>query len=221
MTLRLWYAGRAIPWRAVSICLLLAAAIIPLTSRSDSLASAVLPLVALMTAAAVAFVMDDSAADITRVTARGSRWSSATRLATAALVTLAGIGLLAAGPGEIGGLLGWPTVVSAMALVAIALASWRVRAHHPTPGTAIASTLVLLGLVPYAVEALFRAWPYPNPELSPALRDRWLVAAAVAALIVSWTLLRPLPRPRSGVRLAVPASAEAQRRRRSDERSAA
>lgn len=206
MTLRLWYAGRAIPWRSVSICLALAAAIIPLTSRRDSLASAALPLIALITAAAVAFVLDDPAAALTRVTPRGSRWSSTTRLTAAGLVTLAGVGILAAGPGDIGGLSGWPTVVPAMALAAIALAALRVRAHHATPGAAIASALVLLGLVPYAVQALFRAWPYPNPELSPELRDRWLVTAAVATLIVSWTLLRPLPRPRSRGRVGALAS---------------
>lgn len=201
MSLRLWHVRWAVPWLTIGLCLGTAAAGVALASWQERMGYALLPLVALLTAAAAAFVMDDTAGDVTRVTARGSRWSAANRLLVAASVALAGLGLAALAPGEVGGMHGWPLVFTALTAVVVAVAAWRGRAHQRTPGSAVASSLVLVGLVPFAAPGLFNgAWPYPSPVLADTARDRWLVLAGVSAIALAWAVLRPLPGPRMRLR---------------------
>lgn len=210
MRLRLWHARWAVPWHAIAACLAVAALGAALTSWQQRMAYVVLPLIALLTAAGVAFVLDDPAGDVTRVTARGSHWATVNRLAVAAVVALVGFGFITLALGEIGGLHGWPVVLTALALAAIAIAAWRVRRHQRTPGSAVASALVLLGLVPFVASRLFSgAWPYPSPVLEDAARDRWLVLAAVAAIALAWAVLRPLPGPPRGLHAGVRTDARA------------
>lgn len=194
MSLRLRYVRWAVPWPAVATCLVLAATGVLLTWWQEEAARFVVPLVALLVAAGAAYALDDTAAPVTRVTARGSRWAMAHRLACAALVGLAGVGLIALMPGELGGLEGWPVVISGLVLAATASAAWLVRRHHDAPGAAVASALVLLGLLPFPATMLFRFdWPYPEPLLAEGIRDGWLLLAAVAAIALGWAVLRPLP----------------------------
>ena len=201
MSLRLWHVRRAVPWLSIGICLGTAALGVALVSWQERMAFVVLPLVALLTAAGVAFVLDDPAGDVTRVTLRGSRWVPANRLSVAVLVAGAGVGLTALAPGEVGGLAGWPLVVVALAMASAAVAAWCVRRHRHSPGAGVASALVLLGLVPFAAARLFgSAWPYPSPTLSDAARDRWLVVALAAGVALVWVALRPLPRRTIGRR---------------------
>lgn len=208
--MRLWHARRAVPWPVLGICLGLAAAGAALVRWQERAGFMVLPLITLLTAAGAAYVLDDSAAEVTRVTARGSRWAAVNRLSVAALISLAGVGLVALARGEVGGLSGWPMVGTTMALAVVAVAAWAVRNHHRTPGTAIASTLILLGIMPFVTARLFSgAWPYPSPELTDAARDRWLVVAALAAGALVWAVLRPLPRQRARSGPKVPADSKA------------
>ena len=210
MRLRLWHARWAVSWHAIVACLAGAALGAALISWQQRMASVVLPLIALLTAAGTAFVLDDTAGDVTRVTARGSRWATVNRLAAAGGVALVGVGFIALALGDMGGLHGWTVVITALALAAVAIAAWRVRRHQCTPGSTVASALVLLGLVPFVASRLFSgAWPYPSPVLEHPARDRWLVVATVATVALAWAVLRPLPGPSRGLRTRVRTDARA------------
>jgi hypothetical protein len=194
MGLRLWYLRRVMPWSAVSGCLAVAVALLGVTLWKDTTVYAVLPLVALLSAAAAAVTVDDAASAVTSTTARGSRWAASTRLAGAAGVALVGMGLLAAAPEDLGRDMAWLLVVGSLVLAVTATSAWLLRRGHTRPGAAVASGLVLIGILPFMASRLLgTAWPWPSPGLDDAMRGRWLLVAAVAAVALGWTLLRPVP----------------------------
>lgn len=196
MRLRVWYARRAVPWPAVGACLATTALGAGVTRWHEHLAALVLPLAALLAAAAAVFTLDDTAAPVTRVTPRGTRWSTTTRLLCAVVVAMLGLVAIACTPGSTVRSFGWPLVVVSLSVTVLAVAAWLTRGRHPTPGAGVATVMVLLGLVPFPASTLLRwGWPYPDPALSGATTGVWSSLLVITVAALGWAVLRPLPAP--------------------------
>ncbi|HYG94385.1 MAG TPA: hypothetical protein VD859_12425 [Nocardioides sp.] len=173
-----WYLRRAVPWTALLGGPALGSALVLLVHRWESLAGLVLPLVAVVAAAAAAFALDEPSAAVTTVTPRGRRWAHTAR-AVAALVPLgAGAALLLAAPATLrGDLSDWLLTLAGLGALVLCLGLSAAVRQHPGAGGAIAAAVVLAGLTPLVLGVLLDLDPpYPLPQLSDGLRAMWGVA---------------------------------------------
>lgn len=191
----LWYLRRAVPWAALLGCLLAAGVLVALAHRWESFTGLGLPLVALLAAAAAALVLDEPAVAVTALTPRGRRWAVTGRLGAALLPLGSGLLLVLAHPGDVDES-GWAVLLAGLGGVVLLAALTGHRRQLPRPGAAIASAVVLLGLVPLVL-GLFFDLRSPYPPLTDGLITFWSTAAAVTLLACVMLLSRPLGAPRT------------------------
>lgn len=180
----LWYLRRAVPWTTLLGCLAAGAALVATTHRWEAFAGLGLPLAALVSAAAAAFLLDEPAVAVTSVAARGGRWAVCARVAVALLPLAAGVLLLLAAPdGVRGDATAWSLVLAGLLSAVVVLTLVGARRQLPRPGATIASAVVLLGMAP-TVLGMFLDWrsPYPTPDLSEELEAFWAVLLAAGLL---------------------------------------
>ena len=189
--MRLWYLRRAIPWPPVAVCVAAAVALVAAAHVSPATADLVLPLAALVAVAATCFLFDEPAVAVTAVAPRSGRWALALRASTAALPLGAGLALLLTAPADArGDRSDWALVVAGLAGTVMPAVLVGARRQLPRPGAPLASVVILGGLAPLVLGPfLHLRSPYPQPELSDALRTIW-AAAAGTGLAGALALLR-------------------------------
>lgn len=193
-----WYLQRAVPWPVVLGGVGLGALPVAAGHRWDSLTGPVLPLVVVLAAAGAAFVHDEPAVAVTCVTPRGGRWAPALRSVAGVLPLLVGLGLLLLAPGELSAG-SWGLVVLGLGSLVLMLTLLASSRQRPRPGSAVAGTVVVLGLVPLTMGP-FLDLPavYPSPGLSDTMTTLWAGAAVVGLVgMVGLVGLTCLRRPRS------------------------
>lgn len=187
----LWYLGRAVPWATLLGCLAAGAALVAALHLWESFAALGLPLVALVSVSAAAFLLDEPAVAVTTVAPRGARWALAGRSAVAVVPLAGGAALLLAAPeGVRGDAAGWLLVLAGLVAVVLLLTLAGARRQVPRPGATVASGVILLGMTPLVV-GMFLDWrsPYPMPDLSRELQVFW-TSALVVGLVGCGSLLR-------------------------------
>lgn len=185
-----WYLRRAVPWAALLGNLAAASLLVTLVRWEDGLAGIGLPLVAVLTVAAAAFVLDEPALPVTAVTPRHG-WAERSRLAVAVLPLLTGLGLLLAAPGNAQGA-EWTLLVAGLGGAVLLLAAVASRRGVPRPGAGLASAVVLLGLSPLVV-GVFVELPalYPFEAFTERVTAFWVaLLAASGAGLAHLVLLR-------------------------------
>ena len=193
----LWYLGRAVPWTTLLGCLTVGGALTVTTHRWESVAGLGLPLVALVSASAAAFLLDEPAVAVTTVAARGGRWATSARLAVGLVPLAAGAALLLAAPDQVrGDGTGWVLVLAGLLAVVLLLTLVGARRQVPRPGATVASAVVLLGMAPMVL-GMFLDWrsPYPMPDLSHELQVFWTGALAAGLLGCGVLVLSPASAP--------------------------
>jgi len=155
-----------------------------LVARWESLAGLGLPLVALLAAAAVAFVFDDAAAAVTSVAPRGARWARGARAAVAVVPLALATAVLSGVPRDLrGDRTDWVLVVAALGAVVLAAALVGAARQVPRPGGPLAPAVVLAGMAPLVVGLfLDLRSPYPVPGLTADLRLFWSAALGAGVL---------------------------------------
>jgi hypothetical protein len=194
---RLWYAGRAVPWAALLACAALAAALTGAMNLWEQTAAALLPLAVAATAAAAGFLFDEHAVAVTSVTPRGQRWGRTTRLALTLLPVATWLALVPLQPGSVpldtGG---WWLIGAGACLLAAGVAGLAARRQQSRPGGQVAAMLVLLVTVPMVVGPFLDWEPvFPIGDFPGWAFGLWGgIAAAGAAMCVA-TVLAPVRRP--------------------------
>jgi len=168
--MRLWYARRGISWVPFLACLLLAAVLAAVGNQWPGTLFLLLPVSLACSAAAVGFVFDESATAVVAVTPRGAGWRRTTRCLIALIPAAAWVSIVATLDRDEVGVdrAGWLLAGLGTQLVALGLAGLAARRGVPTPGSLVASLLVMLVLAPLVVgpftglEPVFPIGPFPG-----------------------------------------------------------
>jgi hypothetical protein len=194
---RLWYAGRAVPWAALLACAALAAALTGAMNLWEQMAAALLPLAVVATAAAAGFLFDDHAVAVTSVTPRGRRWAPVTRLALAAVPVAVWLLLLPLLPGSVPlDTAGWWLIGAGACLLAAGVAGLAARGHQSRPGGMVATMLALLAIVPMVVGPFLDWEPvFPIGDFPGWAFGLWGGIAAVGAAMCAIAVLAPVRGP--------------------------
>ena len=192
MAQRWLYLRRAVPWTALLGCCVAALLVAMLVGRWPSSALVLLPALVACCAAAAAFTFDEITLAVVEVTPRGTTWRRTARLALACLPLLVWSGVVWARPGDVlVGQLAWWGVGAAAILLSVGLAAVASRWSVPTPGSSLAS-LVVLSLVGIVVVGMFLGldpiYPFDGPTAST--KGFWS-AVAVSGLVACLVALRP------------------------------
>lgn len=194
--MRLWYAGRAVPWAALLVCAALAAALTGAMNLWEQTTAALLPMTVAATAAAAGFLFDDHAVAVTSVTPRGQRWGRTTRLALGSLPVAAWLLLVALLPGSVPlETTGWWLIGAGACLLAAGVAGLAARRQQSRPGGQVAAMLALLVIVPLVVGPFLDWEPvFPIGEFPGWAWGLWTGIAAAGATMCLATVLAPVSR---------------------------
>ena len=191
--MRLWYARRGISWLPLLACLVLALFAVLLVRQWPTWGIALLPASLALSAAATGFVFDESATAVVAVTPRGAGWRRTARCVVALLPASVWVGTVTAldvvTPGLDRG--GWVLAGLGCQLVALGAAALASRQGVDAPGSAVASVLILLVLMPMVVGPMAGWEPvFPLGAFETWVALFWVAVAAVGAAFLA-RALRP------------------------------
>jgi hypothetical protein len=191
---RLWYAGRAVPWAALLACAALAAALTGAMNLWEQMAAALLPLAVVATAAAAGFLFDDHAVAVTSVTPRGQRWGRTTRLSLTLLPMATWLALVRLLPASIPlDTNGWWLIGAGACLLAAGVAGLAARGQQSRPGGMVATMLALLAIAPMVVGPFLDWEPvFPIGDFPDWAFGLWGGIAAVGAAMCTAAVLAPV-----------------------------
>jgi hypothetical protein len=192
--MRLWYAGRAVPWIPLLACLALAGTAAAVGHRWPDALVVLLPAALAACAAAAGFAFDEAALPVVAVTPRGAGWRRSTRLGVATIPLLWWLGVVGTVPGTVGpDRLSWTIVGLACIGFATAVAALGNRRDTAAPGSAVAPLVAGLVLTPLVIGPV-GGWPpiFPLGPFPDDLTTAWGAGAATAAGLAAWAL-RPGP----------------------------
>ncbi len=184
MTQRWWYLRRAVTWTALLGCCAAAVLVALLVGRWPSSALVLLPALVACCAAAAAFAFDEVTLPVVEVTPRGATWRRSARLALACVPLAVWSVVVWVSPG---GLLvaqrAWLAVGGAAILLSVGLAAAASRRSVPTPGSSLAS-LIVMSLVGVVVVGMFLGLDpiYPYDGATGSTRGFWSAVAGAGAL---------------------------------------
>ncbi len=189
--MRLWYLRRAVPWTAVGGACATAALLVVAVHRWPSSQWVLLPFALAACAGAAGFALDEAAATVVGVTARGRGWRVATRMislvapltvwsaAVVSLTRLDAAGGHVAGRGTL-----WLAGVAACLLV-FGLATTLTRLGPARPGSGLASAVAVTAALPLTVGPMLGWDPvYPIGDVADWVPTFWWGVAAVGAVLV-------------------------------------
>jgi hypothetical protein len=192
MRQRWLYLSRAVPWTALLGCCAAALLVTLLVGAWPSSALVLLPALVACCAAAAAFAFDEVTLPVVEVTPRGATWRRTARFALASVPLLVWSAVVWARPGDVlVGRLAWWTVGAAAILLAVGLAAVASRWSVPSPGSMLASGIVL-SLVGVVVVAMFLGLDpvYPYEGSTGSSRGFWATVAG-AGVLACVVALRP------------------------------
>jgi hypothetical protein len=192
--MRLWYAGRGVPWIPLLACLALAAAAAAVGHRWPHAMMVLLPAALAACAAAAGFTFDEAALPVVAVTPRGAGWRRTTRLAVAVLPLLWWVGIVGTVP-DVAEPDRLPWLVVGLACIGFAtgVAALGNRRETASPGSAVAPLVAGLVLTPVVIGPV-GGWP-PVLPLGPFPHDlitAWGAGAVASGLLATWAV-RPGP----------------------------
>lgn len=180
--MRLWYAGRGISWVPLLACLGCAGVMTVVGRQWPGTLFVLLPATLACCAAAAGFVFDESATAVVAVTPRGAGWRRTTRCLVALLPAGVWVVIVTAVAGREPGVdrVGWVLAGLGALVIALGLAALAARRQVSAPGPAVASTLVMLVLMPPVVGPLAGL----EPVLPMGRFAGWVTAFWVGALVL-------------------------------------
>src|SRR5687768_14981620 len=184
MNQRWWYLRRAVAWTALLGCCAAAVLVAALVGRWPSSALVLLPALVACCAAAAAFTFDEVTLAVVEVTPRGATWRRSARLALAGLPLLVWSGVVWVSPGGLlVAQLAWWAVGAAAILLAVGLAAAASRRSVATPGSSLAS-LIVVSLGGVVVVGMFLGLDplYPYDGGTGSTRGFWSAVAGAGAL---------------------------------------